>query len=73
MISSLSFIRGADIEAQDEHSNTPLLTAVAHGQKEAMETLLMNKCSVDVVDRNGKSIVFIAAEKNQAELLKVSV
>ncbi len=63
--------RGADIEAQDEDSYTPLLMAIAYGQKSAMETLLTNKCSVDVVDRNGKSIVFIAAEENQAELLKV--
>ena len=69
--SSFYRLRGADIEGQDEDSNTPLLTAVAYGQKEAMETLLKKKCAVDVVDRNGKSIVFIAAEENQFELLKV--
>ena len=44
---------------------------MAYGQKEAMEILLKKKCAVDVVDRNGKSIVFIAAEENQFELLKV--
>ena len=65
--------RGADIEAQDEDSYTPLLTAVAYGQKAAMETLLRNKSAVDVVDRNGKSVVFIAAEENQSELLKVRI
>ena len=63
--------RGADIEAQDIDSYTPLLTAVAYGQREAMESLLKKDCAVDVVDRNGKSILFIAAEENQYELLRV--
>ena len=72
IINDDDLIRGADIEAQDEDSFTPLLTAVAYGQMEAMDALLQSKCSIDVVDRNGKSVVFIAAEENQSELLKVS-
>ena len=65
--------RGADIEAQDVDSYTPLLTAVAYGQKDAMETLLAAGCCCDALDRDGKSMIFIAAEENEYEVLKVSV
>ena len=52
-------------------SFTPLLTAVSYGCKEAMKELLDNKASVDAIDRDGKSMIFKAAEENRHEVLKV--
>ena len=64
--------RKADIEAQDVDSYTPLLTAVSYGNTRAMEVLLERKATMDVIDRDGKSIVFIAAEENHEDILEVS-
>lgn len=50
---------------------TPLLTAVSHGCNEAVNVLLKNEASVDAIDRDGKSMIFKAAEENQHEVLKV--
>ena len=74
MSSSCLFIlsRKADIEAQDADSYTPLLTAVAYGKTRAMEVLLEQGATMDVIDRDGKSIVFIAAEENHEDILEVS-
>ena len=44
---------------------------MAHGQLQAMDTLIESGACFDDVDRNGKSVIFIAAEKNQTEILKV--
>ena len=65
------FHRKADIEALDADSYTPLLTAVAYGRKNAMEILLDHQAVVDVIDRDQKSIVFIAAEENYTDILRV--
>ena len=71
LISHFTSSRKADIEAQDVDSYTPLLTAVANGQKRAMEVLIERGATLDVIDRDGKSIVFIAAEKNHEDILEV--
>lgn len=63
--------RKADIEAQDDDSYTPLLDAVSYGQQRATEVLLERGAAVDVIDRDGKTIVFIAAEENHVEILEV--
>ncbi len=63
--------RGADIEAQDERSVSPLLTAASHGKLEAFQALLERGAFVDVVDKNGKSAVYLAAEANHINILKV--
>ena len=66
------YCSGAQIEAQDDDSYTPLMTAVAHGQKEAMVELISRGADVELFDRDGKSIIFIAAEHNQLVVLKVT-
>ena len=65
-------LRKADIESQDVNSYTPLLTAVAQGQKVSMEVLLERDAVADVFDRDGKSIVYLAAQNNHEAILEVS-
>ena len=50
---------------------TPLLTAAAYGQLEAMKALIKANALSDVVDRTRKTLVFIAAEKDQVRILEV--
>ena len=69
---SLSLSRGADIECQDTDSYTPLLTSAAYGQLQAMKVLINANAMTDDVDRNGKSLVFIAAEEDQVKILEVT-
>ena len=61
----------ADVESQDIDSLTPLLTAVSHGCKEAIDILLQKGASADAIDRDGRSMIFKAAEENRHEVLKV--
>ena len=63
--------RKADIRAADNNSHTPLLTAAANGQVKAFRALLRKGASLDVLDRDGKSVVFVAAEANHVSILKV--
>ena len=63
--------RGADIEALDEDSRTPLLTAAAQGQLDAFQTLLGRGATIDVVDKDGRSAVFLAAKEEHIPILKV--
>ena len=65
-------LSGADVEAPDENSCTPLLTAVVNGETNAFQTLLERGASIDVVDKDGRSSVFLAAKDNQIPILKVS-
>ena len=64
--------RGADITALDEDSYTPLLTAAAHGQAGALKKLLDRGAPVDDLDKDGKSVVFVAAEEDHTDVLQVS-
>ena len=65
------FHRKANIEAQNNDSYTPLLTAVAQGKKQSMEVLMDKGAAVEVFDREGKSIVYLAAQYNHVNILKV--
>ena len=64
--------RGADIDATDEDQLTPLLVAVIHGSTDAVDALLENGADVHHVDESGRSAVFLAAEHNRINILKVS-
>ena len=68
---SLPLYRDADIESQDTDLYTPLLTAAAYGQMEAMKALIKANALIDVVDRTRKTLVFIAAEEDQVHILEV--
>ena len=63
--------RGADISAADNNSYTPLMTAAANGQVSAFNLLRERGAKLDRLDRDGKSIVFLAAEANHVPVLKV--
>ena len=62
----------ANVEAPDENSYTPLLTAIANGESHAFQRLLERGAHIDVVDKDGRSSVFLAAKDNHIPILKVS-
>ena len=63
--------RGADIEAVDAEFYTPLLVAALHGQMEVFLVLLQKEASIDVMEKDGKNVIFLAAENNHVALLRV--
>ena len=63
--------RGADLEAVDAEFYTPLLTAAFYGQMEVYLVLLQKGASIDVMEKDGKNVVFLAAENNHMALLMV--
>ena len=65
------FHRGAEITAADNNSYTPLITAAANGQVGAFNMLRERGAKLDRLDRDGKTIVFLAAEANHVPILKV--
>ena len=65
------FHRGAEITAADNNSYTPLITAAANGQVSAFNVLRERGAKLDRLDRDGKTIVFLAAEANHVPILKV--
>ena len=71
-IFSCDFIsRGTNISAADDNSYTPLMTAAANGQVSAFNLLRERGAKLDRLDRDGKTIVFLAAEANHVPILKV--
>ena len=61
----------ANIEALDEKSFTPLLTATAWGKIEAIICLLDLGAQIDAIDKDGKSSVFWATKLDSVEILEV--
>ena len=61
----------ANIEALDEKSFTPLLTATAWGKIEAIKCLLDLGAQIDAIDKDGKSSVFWATKLDSVEILEV--
>ena len=55
----------------DINSYTPILTAAFHGHTKALLVLQERGAKVDVLDKNEKSVLFIAAENNHLETLEV--
>ena len=60
---------GADIEAKDENSHTPLMTAATNGHIEPFRILLMNEARLDHYDRNRKSIIGLIVEADHVSIL----
>ena len=63
--------RGANIEALDEKSHTPLLTAVSWSKIEAVKCLLDLGAQIDAIDQFGRSGVFLATKFDSIDILKV--
>ena len=57
----------------DLHCYSPILTAAENGQTEAFATLLKFRGPgiLDVVDKDGKSALFLAAESNYLKIIEV--
>ena len=65
--------RGANINARDDDSYTPLLTAASLGEVEAFRALMEDPhVQLDAVDKKGKSAVFLAAEEGHVDILEVT-
>ena len=68
--------RGANKEAKDIDYYTPLLTAAEFGQKEAFECLMDDEfgpsAEITAQNKDKKSTLFLAAESNHPEIVKVS-
>ena len=47
--------------------------AAAHGQADALKKLLDRGAPVDDLDKDGKSVVFVAAEEDHIEVLQVTL
>ena len=47
--------------------------AIVYGRTDAVDVLLDYEATVDRVDKNGRSAVFLAAENNQIDILNVSL
>ena len=71
----LSYSRGADIHAKDKWKHTPLLTAAAHGKKDAIECLRerLDKHYLNQVDGDGKSALFLTVEAGHNLAVNVSL
>ena len=64
-----SFSSGANIESKDKDGRTPLLVAVAKGNKDATDALLERGALFDVIDGSDKTVLLIAAEENHGDIL----
>ena len=65
--------RGADKEASDEDSATPLVLAAAWGKAHAVNALIEGGAEVNTTDKDGKSAVYWAAQEGHVEVLKVGI
>ena len=63
--------RKADVTATDMESYTPLMLAVLDGHVEAFRVLLSRDSAIDETDKDRKTIVHLAAERNHLEILEV--
>ena len=63
---------GADISATDTEARTPLMLATSEGHVEAFVALVERGASIDDVDKNGATVVHMAARANHTNLLAVS-
>ena len=61
------------MDVVDVHYYSPLLTAAENGQAEAFATLLKFRGPgiLDIVDKDGKSALFLAAESNYLKIIEV--
>lgn len=64
--------RGADVEGKDRDNFTPLLLAACYGHAKAVELLLNHDADIMAEDKNERTALFLAAEEDRVEVLKVS-
>ncbi len=59
------------MDAVDRDSYTPLLSAATFDKKAAFKHLMSSGASLSAVDKDRKSCVFLAAERNHTDILEV--
>jgi len=60
------------LEKKNKQEETPLLTAVAHGNTESAQILIEKGANLKVTDCHDKNIVHWAAQNGAVSVLKVS-
>ena len=63
--------KGANIEARDRYSSTPLMWAARHGKKEAIEVLLKHNANIEAVDKGGKTALDYAKSNEHKEIIQL--
>ena len=66
------FLGGADISATDMQAYTLLMLTAFEGHVDAFSVLLEKGACIEDVDKNGETVVHLAARDNNVDLLKVS-
>lgn len=63
--------RKAPLEKRDRDNYTPLLMAAYSGHAESLDALLKKGADYEAVDKNDKTAVYLAAEEDKLDALKV--
>lgn len=64
--------RKAPLEKRDRDNYTPLLMAAYSGHAESLDALLKKGADYEAVDKNDKTAVYLAAEEDKLDALKVN-
>jgi len=67
------FYSGAELEWEDYIDRTPLLTAAAAGQTDAVIKLIELDADIEATDSDNNNIVHFIVEKGRVDMLKVNV
>ena len=62
---------GVDVNAVDEHGNTPLIEAARFGHDQVVTALLIAKANVNARNDQGKTALMLAAEGGHDETVRV--
>jgi ankyrin repeat protein len=70
-VRSLLASQNVDVNAVDEHGNTPLIEAARFGHDEVVTALLIAKANVNARNDEGKTALMLAAEGGHDETVRV--
>ncbi|RYP03601.1 hypothetical protein DL764_005031 [Monosporascus ibericus] len=70
-IVQLLFDKGAELDAKDSNSRTPLLWAAENGHKEIVQLLLDEGAKTDTKDNDGRTPLLLAVETEHKEIVQL--